>query len=125
MQFNHGKGRNNIAVVTNPNGHLAFDREIGIGGMPDRASGFMDFAPKQTRMDGAAHPELLDHTGPDATDLISSYCIAGSATKAGDLHLDRVGLFERQCQLRIGKSATRHGRLVIVPLAQRERLQRV
>jgi hypothetical protein len=78
MQFNHGKGRNNVAFVTNPNGHLAFDREIGKDGMPKRAGGFMD--PKQARMDGAAHPELPDHTGPDATDLISSYCIAGSAT---------------------------------------------
>jgi hypothetical protein len=49
MQFDHREGGNNIAVIANPKGHLAFDREIVIDGMPKRAAGFVDFTPKQAR----------------------------------------------------------------------------
>jgi hypothetical protein len=75
-------------------------------------------------VDRPTHPELHDDAGPDATDLVAGDGIAGGATQAGDFHLDRIGIIERERETRIGKCAAGHHPPVIAPLLPGQSLQR-
>jgi len=96
VQFNHGKGRGDLTVKSDPKRHLAFDRGIGISFVPKRRAGIVEFAAKQSRMDRTTHAELFDYTSPNATDFVPDDSIATDATKVGEFHLDVVSLVKCQ-----------------------------
>src|SRR5215467_16265489 len=69
VQFNDGKGGDNLKVRTDAKRHFPFDREIGVSAMTKHLTGMVDLAPKQARMDRPAHAELLDHAWANASAL--------------------------------------------------------
>src|SRR4051812_14704787 len=103
MQFNDRESRLDRPVSADANSHLALNCEIGVRTVLQRFSGIPDFTAEQTRVDRAAHAELLDHARSDAADLVSSDGVAGRAAQTRYLHLDRVGLVQRQYTRRFAK----------------------
>src|SRR5260370_21563931 len=86
-------------------------------------SGIPDFTAEKTCVDRTAHAELLDHAGPDATDLVSHDGIARVATQTRNFHLDGVGIIQCQPIPCFGEIGSRRAPLVIVPLPRSQSLE--
>jgi hypothetical protein len=95
MQFNDWESRLDFPTRADTNGHLAFDREIGVRIVLQHFTGIPDFTAEKTGVDRTAHAELLDHAGPDAADFVSHDGVAGRTAQTRNFHLNGVGLVQR------------------------------
>lgn len=94
VKLDYGECSYDSRVRADMERHLAFDREIRIGAVRKRVSRTTELIFEEAGMDRAAHPELCDHAGVDASDLVTGNGIAFGATQARQLCLHIVSFCE-------------------------------
>lgn len=117
MKFDDRKGRDNCAIGADTQCHFAFNRKIGVSRMGERGPRMMEFILEEACMNRAAHAELLDHAGSNASNLVASDSISFCATQGRHLGLNIIGFPERDRRFRLAKKGPGLNALIVTPLA--------
>jgi hypothetical protein len=117
MEFDDWKRRRDRAIRSDPDSHLALDRQVRE--VPEIQSLAVppDLAFEEAAADRPLHPELLRGPWPRAAYLVADETIAGRYPKLRNRVLEFVSGGEGQVEIRVGEAHSWLPRAVVPPLA--------